>query len=428
MKKILFISYHFPPQGGAGVQRSLKFVKYLPDFNVLPTVLTSPVSQENRWTPKDETLLNDLPKAVDVQRIEWPSANLSVTKRKSLMTGALATCKELHTQKQFDLIFVTTSPFEDLELASFLSDELSIPWIADLRDPWALDEFQVHRTFIQRWRVKQKMANAFNGASMIIMNTPTAEALLKEHFPKLTETTIVTHITNGFDREDFNNHTKSPRKNQRFTIVHTGFLHTQSGLRQLHNKTQYKLLGKLAKGVKILPRSHYYLIKALEKLVQQKPHLKASIRLILAGSLNDTDKEFTHSSSVSDLVEMTGYLSHDESVKTVQNADLLFMPLHEVEKGKKTSIVPGKTYEYLASLNTILGAVPSGDAKEFLIQSGLGVICEPSDVETMISLLTEQITLWENNQDTREADLNFIEQFERKNLSKLLSEKLMKIT
>jgi len=428
VKKILFISYHFPPQGGAGVQRSLKFVKYLPDFNVLPTVLTSPGSKENRWTPKDETLLKDLPESVEVHRIEWPSATVGEPKREALLTKALESCKELHAKQKFDLIFVTTSPFEDLQFASRASEELSIPWIADLRDPWALDEFQVYRTFLHRRQVKKGMANAFKGASLIIMNTPTAESLLKQQFPHIANSTVVTNITNGFDKEDFNNNVPSTSKNKLFTIVHTGFLHSRAGLKQQEKNLQYKVLGKIDSGVKILPRSHFYLIQALENLVQKKPELKGSIHLVLAGSLNEVDQEIVQNSEIPDLVEMPGYLSHDDSVSTVQNADLLFMPLHDVKKGKKTSIVPGKTYEYLASLNTILGAVPEGDAKDFLQNSGLGITCEPADVEQMVSILEEQIELWKANEHQRKADLEFIYQFERKNLTARLADKIHEVT
>jgi hypothetical protein len=271
------------------------------------------------------------------------------------------------------------------------------------------------------------MENAFTGASMIIMNTPTSEMLFKQNFPAIANTSIVTHITNGFDAEDFSNNKSKTIPNERFTIVHTGFLHTRSGLKQQRKAIQYKLLGKMATGVKILPRSHFYLIKALESLIQKHPELKDSIRLVLAGSLNETDHSIVENSTISDLVDMTGYLSHDESVNTVQNADLLFMPLHDVEKGTKTSIVPGKTYEYLASLNTILGAVPEGDAKDFITNSGIGITCGPSDVLTMEHLLKEQIELWKEGQNCRKPNLEFIYQFERKNLTAHLANKIFEI-
>ena len=425
MKNILFISYHFPPQGGAGVQRSLKFSKYLPEFGINPIVITSPGKSYDRWTPKDNTLLADLPDGVDVHRYEWPRAGLQPEKRQVLMDQIISSCQELHSEHQFEAIFVTMSPFEDAEMASKLSNLLSIPWIADLRDPWALDEFQIYRTFLDRKKAYKRMAGAFPDTSLIIMNTPTSEALVKEHFPEIAARTKISHITNGYDAEDFSRDITD--KGNTFTIVHTGFLHTKAGLDQIRKRWRYNLMGKMQPGVEILSRSHYYLIKALENLVVKQPELKNKIRLVLAGSLNETDQKVVAESAVAEMVDMPGYLDHTQSVATIRAANLLFMPLHDLAKGQKASIVPGKTYEYLATGNPILGAVPEGDAKDFIANSGIGFTCEPADVNAMEKVISALVQDKDNATNSVNFNHSFVSQFERKNLSERLAELIQSV-
>jgi hypothetical protein len=143
MTKILFLAYYFPPAGGAGVQRSLKFVQYLPNQGYLPSVITGPTSPDDRWTPHDRTLMSAVPANVEVHRISGnlPSSGGRMRgrlerwfRKKTLFsewwTRSLV---ELGTKVVADhkLIFATMSPFESGEAAQELSTRLGIPWVAD---------------------------------------------------------------------------------------------------------------------------------------------------------------------------------------------------------------------------------------------------------------------------------------------------------
>src|SRR2546428_12326877 len=113
------------------------------------------------------------------------------------------------------------SPFESADVAARVGDALGVPWVADLRDPWALDEMVVYPTGIHRRLARRRMRKALESASAVVMNTPEATRRLQEAF-SLGPTPIVT-ITNGFDAEDFSLD-EPARSDEAFRIVHAGYL------------------------------------------------------------------------------------------------------------------------------------------------------------------------------------------------------------
>src|SRR5260370_28469671 len=149
--KVLFIAYYFPPLGGAGVQRAQKFVQYLPSEGFLPVVITGPASREDRWTPQDKTLIHSIPLEVPVHRVAGPIPSVKGKLRsrlETLLTLPSSFSKwwiQSATEVGYSaadgeaLILATMSPFESGEVARRLSRRLGIPWVADLRDPCALD-------------------------------------------------------------------------------------------------------------------------------------------------------------------------------------------------------------------------------------------------------------------------------------------------
>jgi len=422
MKKLLFIAYHFPPHGGAAVQRSLKFVKYLPSFEIEPTVLTGVGATDRRGSPPDDGLAAEIPAGVEVVRTPWPAG--SREERLAAEANRLECAIRLVEEKRLEAIFVSMSPFSDAAFATALSKHCRIPWIADLRDPWALDEFQVYRTRWHRERNCRAMRRALLTASLIVMNTPEAAAALGKTFPEFEARSI--SITNGFDLEDLPPATPPPR-NEKFTIVHAGFLHAAAGLRQRRRPWQYRLLGRIEMGVEILPRSHYYLLQALERWRNEDPSIESRVQFLLVGETRAIDRELVAHSPVAAMTKFTGYLSHGESVRTVRQADLLFLPMHKLPPGKRASIVPGKTYEYIASGRPILAPVPDGDAKEILTRARTGLVCDPDNVDQMVAHLRRQYQAWLAGEPPPQVDRDYISRFERRELARLLAEHLRKL-
>lgn len=418
--KILFIAYHFPPHGGAGVQRSLKFVKYLPRFGIQPVVLTGLGDWDKKWAPSDHTLGDEIAPDIEVVRTAWPGA----AKKDSheLERNRLELAAQLISRHALEGIFVSMSPFTDAAFAARLSNRCQIPWIADLRDPWALDEFQIHRTRWHRLAALHQMRHALVSASLIVMNTPEASAALRRTFPEFASHRLVS-ITNGYDAEDFTPAPGEPR-NPRFTIVHAGFLHTTNGLRQRRRALQYRIFGRVAPGVELLPRSHYFLIQALAEWQKHHPDLERDVQFRLVGEPRPADRQWVTQSSVASLVTFTGYLSHCDSLREVQQADLLFLPMHKLPPGKRATIVPGKTYEYLATGRPILAPVPAGDARDFLTHGRTGLLCEPDDVSGMLRHLREQFDAWRSHAPSQLVDAAYVKRFERRALTRQLADEL----
>ena len=431
MAKVLFIAYYFPPVGGAGVQRAQKFVQYLPTEGFVPVVITGPVCAEDRWTPQDRTLMNAIPAHVAIHRGEGPVPDSSGGLKRRMETWLSlpgpfskwwvrsAMDAASRVAKGCDLIFATMSPFESGEVAQRLSKRFGIPWVADLRDPWALDEMQVYPSLLHRKLEQARMGRLLSSAALIVMNTPEAVVALRQAFPNLCNKEVLS-ITNGFDPEDFASAVPA-RTDSKFRIVHSGYLHTDSGLR-LRSHRLHHLLGGVESGVDILTRSHTVLLEAIDLWISRRPEVTENIELVFAGQTSKEDREFASSSRAASLVRFAGYLSHGESVELLRTADLLFLPMHNLPPGKRSRVVPGKTYEYMASGRPILAAVPDGDARDFLHNTRSALMCRPDDASAMMEILDRVYKSWKRRDSIVDFDANYISRFERQSLTHTLAQ------
>jgi glycosyltransferase involved in cell wall biosynthesis len=430
--EILFVAYLFPPVGGAGVQRALSFARYLPDEGFLPTVLAGPASADDHWTPEDATLTAAIPAGVRVHRVDGdppvPGPWRRRLERWRLVPGtfddwwirsAVALGERVADNER--LILATMSPFSSADVAARLSTRLGIPWVADLRDPWALDEMQVYPSALHRFFERRRMERALSSAALIVMNTPEAASALTKELPRLRAKDVVA-ITNGFDRSDFEGPFDSDGSGDTFRIVHTGYLHADAGVRGAQ-----RLLGGARAGVDVLTRSHAVLLEALGRWCSSRPQIESRIELVLAGKTTDRDRSLVAASPIARVVRFTGYLSHAESVRLVRGADLLFLPMHQLGVGEQSRIVPGKTYEYMASGRPILAAVPDGDAKEFLRSCGTALVCDPDDVHEMVQLLDRAFTRWEAGLPMGVSDERYVSRFERRRLARALAAALARV-
>jgi glycosyltransferase involved in cell wall biosynthesis len=433
MVKVLFIAYYFPPVGGAGVQRAQKFVQYLPDEGFLPIVVTGPVADEGRWTPQDASLLEAIPSNVEIHKTRGPVPEDVGKLRRRLKTffASPSAFEEWWVRSATEvgcnvagdarLIFATMPPYESALAASVLSQRLGIPWVADFRDPWAIDEIQVYPTWLHRNVGRAKMERLLSGASLIIMNTPQATSALKLAFPKLCQKEILT-ITNGFDREDFSTLVPA-RTDSKFRIVHAGYFLTNTGL-ELRKRGLYQLMGGVDPGVDILTRSPTTFLEAMSRWCSERPEIRREVEILFAGKTSGADRSVAESSPVSDLIRFTGYLPHADSLRLVRTADLLFLPMHNIPSGRRATTAPSKTYEYIASGRPILGAVPDGDARDYLNECGTGHTCRPDDVVGMVEILDKVYSKWKAKTPTERPNGEFVSRFDRKRLTSVLAKAL----
>jgi glycosyltransferase involved in cell wall biosynthesis len=418
VKRVLFIAYHFPPVGGAGVQRSLKFARYLPDSGWTPIVLTGPGEAFGEWAPIDESLMAELGGRAEVHRVPGPVPEDTYGRIDRLLAresdfsgwwraGVLA---EGRRHRDIDLICATMSPWESGFAAAELARDLDVPLVLDLRDPWALDEMLSYTTRFHARLDLRRMRRTLAQADAIVMNCPEAGRQVREHFPELAGIPVDV-VPNGFDAEDF----ASPppaRPADGLRIVHTGYLHTSFGSRR--RDIVRGLLGGLPQGDP-LTRSHVVLMQALELLSERSPEIAQGVELHLAGQLSEADRSVDRLG----VVREHGYLGHAACVELMRSADLLFLPMHDLPAGRRARIVPGKTYEYLGSGRPILAGAPDGDAREMLTALPWAHVCRPRDAEAMAAAIADEVSRKRaRGGPAPDGDRALVEQFERRALTR----------
>ena len=429
MRSVLFLSYYFPPVGGAGAQRPAAFVRYLPRSGYQPIVVTGPGPAHSRWTPQDETLLAKLPEGTQVRRVPGPVPSDTGFVRERVgrylglrtgwdrwwIDGATTCAADLGSET--DLVYAWMSPFSSAVVASRIAKKLRRPWIADLGDPWALDEMMVYPTRAHRRLAIRQMRDGLQSAAAIVMSTQEAVFRVREAFPEFEDKPIVA-IPNGFDSDDFGGPAPDRDPNV-FRIVHTGYFHTQLGLRHRNAAPMRRLLGGAVPGVDFLTRSHYFLLEAVDRLLQEDPSLERRLEIHLAGVLSEVDRELAEGSPVT---RLHGYLSHEKTLELLRTADLLFLPMQDLRAGVRATIVPGKTYEYLATGRPILAAVPDGDARDLLAETGTGLICRPGDVDGMVRILRDQLERFRLGLPPPEMRHDLVSRYDYRHLTRALTE------
>jgi glycosyltransferase involved in cell wall biosynthesis len=242
------------------------------------------------------------------------------------------------------------------------------------------------------------------------MNTPAAADALRSSFPRLRNKLILS-ITNGFDAEDFSQPVR-PRVDGKFRIVHSGGMFTATGL-QLKQRSFYRILGGAEPGVDILARSPEYLLRAVERWVSRRPEVARDLEIVFAGNMAKEDRDLVQATKAAHFVQFPGFMSHAESLQLIRTADLLFLAMHNLPRGKKCRSIPGKAFEYMAAGRPILAAVPDGDAREFLAACGTGLLSRPDDVESMVLNLDTAYLAWKAGKTPGLLDREYAARFER---------------
>lgn len=416
MTRILVLAYYFPPLGGAGVQRTVKLVKYLRELGYEPTVVTGASDDVLGWAPQDESLARDVPDDLEVVRA--PATPPSTSRRRERAARWLGRRSPFETWwrreatrlgeglvENVELVYASMSPFGTAEAAAALASRARVPWVADLRDPWALDEWSMYPTAVHRYLDRTRMRRALRSAAAVIMNTSEAASALVREFPELASRRVIT-VPNGWDRDDFAPPAEDAAQGP-LRVVYAGYSHVRPGHRHGLGRSVRTLLGGAAPGLDALARSHVFLLAAVRRLLERRPDLTGRFELHLAGPARLEPERVAGMNVVHH-----GYLAHDEALALVRSADLLFLPMHDLAPGTRSRAVPGKTYEYLASGRTILAAVPDGDARDLLGGVDGAWLCRPRDVEGMADALAEIAALDRPLQWARD-----VERFERRRLA-----------
>ena len=420
-KKLLIITYYWPPAGGPGVQRWLKFVKYLPDFNVQPIVyipenptypiidngLQSEVSEKaiilknkikepygfasffgkNKTKKISSGIIPNQKKQSFVEKtLLWVRGNIFIPDARFLwVKPSVKYLKKYIIENQIDTI-VTSGPPHSLHLIGLqLKKELNVKWFADFRDPWTTIGYHKALKLSSSAEKKHKALEkeVLTTADTIIVTSKTT----KNEFQAITSQPIEV-ITNGYDVEKVS---KQPL-DEKFSLAHIGSFLSE--------------------------RNPRILWKALKELTKENPDFRRDFQLKLIGAVSqevlDTISEFR----LNDYVLNLGYVSHQEAVEHQRKSQVLL--LIEINSEDTKSIIPGKLFEYMVSERPIIALGPEGsDFAEIITSTNTGVFFLYDELEQLKELLLKYYNLYkENNLKVHAVGL---QQYSRKNLTEKLA-------
>lgn len=377
LKKVLIISYYWPPSGGGGVQRWLKMSKYLPEYGWQPIIFT-PSNGESPVV--DESLLDEVHSAVETIKTPiWEPYSFykRFTGKKSsekVYSGFINDKKESFTQKlsvfirgnffipdarkfwikpsikylrkyllehPVDRIISTGPPHSTHLIASGVVDKIPIPWVADFRDPWTNIDFY-DQLRLSKWADKKHRA-----LEQKVLRKATKIVTVSEHwakdFEKLSGRPIEV-IRNGYDHADFEQ--EPSNLGEAFTICHIGSM----------NKD----------------RNPSALWQALESLVAS-PSFAANLSIKLIGNVDHSIFDAINKHGLNVYLDHTPFMVHKEALSELQKSQLLLLPINDTPNS--LGVVPGKIYEYLGARRPIIGIGPSdGDSATILSDSGAGTM------------------------------------------------------
>ncbi|WP_127845165.1 glycosyltransferase family protein [Psychroflexus aestuariivivens] len=359
MKKILIITYYWPPAGGPGVQRWLKFTNYLPEFNIQPVVYKP---KNPHYPLKDQSLSVHSEVQILERSIFEPYAIAGILSKKDTQNISSGIIKSKANQNlvQKSLLYIrgnyfipdarkfwiqpsikflteylrnqdietiiTTGPPHSMHLIGLgLKTEFpELKWIADFRDPWT--NIGYHKDLKLNESSKLKHSNleskVLKSADEIIVTS----FQTKSEFESKTDKNI-TVITNGFDDKDFS---EDIELSENFTISHIGSLLSE--------------------------RNPELLWEVFAELISENLAFKDFFELKLVGKVSDVVLDSIYKAGLKQYVSVEGYLDHDESVQRQRSAQVLL--LIEIDKTETQGIIPGKIFEYLAAKRPILAIGP----------------------------------------------------------------------
>ena len=424
-KKILIISYYWPPAGGPGVQRWLKFVKYLPEFGWEPTVF---IPENPSYPIVDDTLEKDVSKNLEIIKTKiwepyqiaeffgkdnkkFKAGQFDVGKNQSLksrlsiwvrgnffipdarvfwVNPSVNYLKKYLKENHFDAL-VTTGPPHSVHLIGLnLKKEFpNLKWIADFRDPWTEISYYQHlklTKFADR-KHRNLEQKVFENADFTLA-TSYSDA---ENFKKKGANAVC--ITNGFDVENQEPRTENREPSTQFTLSYIGVLE------QLRNPE--------------------VLWRVLNDLMKENEDFSRNFQLKFVGRIDDRILDKITNSELNNSVKNLGYLSHSEANLEMQNSDLLLITNFYEDKSK--GIIPGKIFEYLATKKQIISFGPKeSDVKRILEETHAGKHFSYDDSESLKAFILEKFNDWKSGNLT--SNTENIEQFSRRNLTKKLAE------
>lgn len=414
MKRVLIITYYWPPSGGSGVQRWVKFSKYLPSQGWQPVIYTP----ENPDMPSiDQSLYSDIPGEAEIikrpiteiysiyRRISGnkgggevnPINSQKKTLKQKLMLAirgnlfipdpriswlrpSVRFLKKYLREHPVDVIVSTGPPHSMHLIAREVSKATGIPWVADFRDPWTRMFYFKHLALSDWARKKHEKLEkmVLDDASAVVAVSP----LVQEEFKTMTGNRIEL-VTNGYDPEDFG---QVVEPDGHFNIVHTGLFASDGNPETLW--------------------------KVLSDLCREDARFADQLRIRLVGKNDTMILDSIHAAGLERNLVDLGYRDHTVAVREQMGSTMLILPLRKEPEYRAT--LPGKLFEYLGSQRPVLGiGQTDGAMARILADTGAGETFEWDDEAGIRAYVLKRWEKFLAGDDDSVPDNN-IEQYSRK--------------
>jgi hypothetical protein len=406
-KKVLILTYYWPPSGGAGVQRWLKFTKYMREFNFEPVIYTA---ADPEYPSLDESLYGDIPENLMVLKTRvWEPYKLykwfTFQKRgHRINTGFLNKDKRKGLAERISVwirgnwfipdarrfwirpsirylthylkdhpvsLMVSTGPPHSLHLIALgVSEKLHIPWVADFRDPWTKIDFYQdlmlgRRADRRHQRLEKKVLQTANAVTVISQD-------MQRQFEEMGCSNLRI-IPNGFDPEDFILPGEIPDTGTEFSLTHIGSI--------------------------VPSRNPKTLWTVLSEIIAENEDFAGSLKIILVGAVDYSVIRSVDEAGLTPYVSFVDYLPHRDAIMRLKSSQVLLLLINNTPNAK--GILTGKFFEYMNSGRPILAIGPtSGEAAGVLEETGTGQMIDFNDARK----LKQQIRDYYNQY--REGKLN----------------------
>ncbi|MCJ8166377.1 glycosyltransferase family 4 protein [Pontibacter sp. E15-1] len=431
---LLYISYYWPPSGGPGVQRGLKFCKHLPAFGVRPTVLTVDEAQAS-YPLLDRTFEKEVPDGLQVHRTattepfeyykkltgkkEIPFSGFANQKEKDTLVDkvfkfvrgnlfipdarvgwnkhALKKAEELLANGNYKAMITTSPPHSTQLIGLKLKKKHQLPWIADLRDPWTNIHYydQLHHTALARRLDEKYEREVLEQADAIVVTSEDTKRLFLNK-PVSIDPRKIHVIPNGYDEQDFTLPSQPPK--QELCITYTGTI------TEAYNIDVF--------------------LKALAHTMSV--HDAVDYRLRFVGQVSEGLKKRIEQAGLGGITEFIPYVPHEAAIAYLMQSTVLLLAIADVDAVYAN--VPGKLFEYLASNKPIicLGPVHS-DTDRIIDECGAGRLFHYTAYDLMVDHLDQLSKAWKINPN---QDLPYINhaRYSRKSLASDLAKLVKQLT
>lgn len=424
MKKVLYLVYYYPPLGGSGVQRGVKFSKYLPEFGWESLILTPHPRLVKH--PKDPSLLADVRPEQKIFRcftldahwlykvfwglrlpraVTWLMFHVFRPDAEILwLPFAWRKLKQVVRKEKPDLLFISGPPFSPMLLGKWCKDKYQIPYIVSFRDDWSQGQSRLDNpppASFSRLEKRLEHSVLASAAHTVVVNKAYKRDFITL-YPDLDDSRFSV-ITNGYDESDFMScHSQRNHEIDKLQIVHPGVLFGRR-----HPGIIWQAICNLAARAEIDPN-------------------KLRIHIYGRNFASFVFKGFEHNEIIREIVHLHPYLPHAETIKLICEADILL--LFSGPGAKSDAELPGKLFEYLRAGKPILGIVhPEGVCAEILLKAKSGVVASQEDLYQIEMQIKDLYQQWTQGKLGINPDWEYIRQFERQALTSRLAEVFDKV-